>query len=275
MEPETELISLPPSFEHVDPDHLCRLIADMLQRLIVHNDRLPLSPEALTRFHSRTAPNISVLDYLRRIVQYTKAERWCLLITLHYIDQICVRNPRFTITSLTCHRFIITSISIASKTFCDSFCRNSVYAKVGGISTTELNVLEREFLKMIEWRLTCNLELLRKYYVNLVRLHSKPQFIIVGSRSSESASSSEHSEDEDGEIVSVDMVQPSFPGTPGDVIMGTVRTGADSPSPGSSTSVSNFMGVSMPSAERPYQGQTPPTIEQNMAFADLQRDGFS
>ena len=174
----------------------------MLQRLIEHNDRIPLSPyavgsllssivalttrfssEALTRFHSRAAPNISVLDYLRRIVQYTKAEvsrfsgslacllmpplrlppnpgtrqRWCLLITLHYIDQICERNPRFTITSLTCHRFVITSISIASKTFCDSFCRNSVYAKVGGISTAELNVLEREFLSMIEWRLTVSL----------------------------------------------------------------------------------------------------------------------
>ncbi|KAF9793177.1 cyclin-domain-containing protein [Thelephora terrestris] len=265
MESEPELILLPPAFEHVDPDHLCRLIADMLQRLIEHNDRIPLSPEALTRFHSRTGPNISVLDYLRRIVQYTRTERWCLLITLHYIDQICERNPRFTITSLTCHRFVITSISIASKTFCDSFSRHSVYAKVGGISTAELNVLEREFLRMIEWRLTCNAELLHKYYVNLVRSHSKSQFIIVGGRSSESGSSSEHSEDE--EIVSVDVVQRSRPATPGDVIMETVSTG-----PGGSQSVSNFMGVSMPSTERPYQGQTPPTIEQNMAFADLQRE---
>jgi len=122
--------------------------------------------------------------------------------------------------------------------------------------------------------LQCNAELLHKYYVNLVRSHSGSQFIIVGSRSSESASSSERSEDEDGEIVSVGMVQPSRPGTPGDVIMETVSTGAGAPSPGSSTSVSNFMGVSMPSTERPYQGQTPPTIEQNMAFADLQRDGL-
>jgi len=114
--------------------------------------------------------------------------------------------------------------------------------------------------------LQCNVELLHKYYVNLVRSHSKSQFIIVGSRSSESASSSEHSEGEDGEIVMVDT--PSRPGTPRDVIMGTTDV------PSSSTSVSEFMGVSMPSTERPYQGQTPPTIEQNMAFADLQRDGL-
>lgn len=133
---------------------------------------------------------------------------------------------------------------------------------------------ERRCRRTILIFLQCNAELLHKYYVNLVRSHSKSQFIIVGGRSSESASSSEHSEDEDGEIVSVDMVQPSRPGTPGDVIMETVSTGAGVPSPGSSTNVSNFMGVSMPPMERSYQGQTPPTIEQNMAFADLQRDGL-
>jgi len=110
--------------------------------------------------------------------------------------------------------------------------------------------------------LQCNVELLRKYYVNLVRSHSKSQYIIVGSRSSDSVSSSEHSEGEDRDIVLVDLAQsPSQPGTPKDV-------------PSSSSSVSDFMGVSMPPTERPYQGQTPPTIEQNMAFADLQRDGL-
>lgn len=109
------------------------------------------------------------------------------------------------------------------------------------------------------------MELLHTYYVNLVHSHSKPQFIIVGSRSSESASSSEHSEEE--ETAPVETGQHSRPGTPGDVIMDTVIPGAGG--------VSNFMGASMPSTERPYQGQTPPTIEQNMAFADLQREGLT
>ena len=91
-------IELPANFEEVDIDHLVILIADMLERLISHNDRIPLSPcvqpvspagtvsaeardsvvtehsEALTRFHSKTPPSISVLDYLRRIVRFTKTE---------------------------------------------------------------------------------------------------------------------------------------------------------------------------------------------------------
>lgn len=127
--------------------------------------------------------------------------------------------------------------------------------------------LERRCRRIILVFLQCNVELLHKYYVNLVRSHSKSRFIIVGSRSSESVSSSEHSEGEEGEGVNVDVDQPSQPGTPKDVVMEVARSDT-------STSVSNFMGVSMPSTERPYQGQTPPTIEQNMAFADLQRDGL-
>lgn len=35
--------------------------------------------ESLTRFHSRTVPNISVLDYLRRIIKWTKVE-----VRIHY-----------------------------------------------------------------------------------------------------------------------------------------------------------------------------------------------
>jgi len=61
--------------------------------------------------------------------------------------------PLFVLSSLTCHRFIITSITVSSKALCDVFCANNFYARVGGITVTELNLLEREFLAMIEWRL--------------------------------------------------------------------------------------------------------------------------
>ena len=82
-----------------------------------------------------------------------RGQRSCLLITLHYIDQMCTRFPRFTLSSLTCHRFILTSIVVASKAFCDIFATNEVYARVGGIRTLELNSLERELLYDIDWRL--------------------------------------------------------------------------------------------------------------------------
>ncbi|KAL5485412.1 PHO80 [Sanghuangporus weigelae] len=177
-------IELPRAFEHADIDHLVVLIADMLDRLIEHNDKIPLSPEALTRFHSRTPPTISVLDYLRRIVKYANVERTCLLITLHYIDQICARLPHFTLSSLTCHRFIITAVVVASKALCDAFCTNAHYAKVGGIRIGELNVLEKELLNAIDWRLTSTREVLDAYYVNLIRTHSAGAYALAAETTS-------------------------------------------------------------------------------------------
>jgi len=180
MDEGEEQIALPHDFMQADVDHIVLLIVDMLGRLIAHNDKIPLSPEALTRFHSRTPPAIPVLDYLRRIVRYTRVERSCLLITLHYIDQICARTSNFTISSLTVHRFLITSIAIASKALCDAFCTNTHYAKVGGITRViELNLLEKEFLTQIEWRLVCTRELLQTYYVNLIRTHSLHKFRLL------------------------------------------------------------------------------------------------
>ena len=70
----TELPELPWAFSDCPLDTLVILIAHMLDLLIQHNDQVILTPDALTRFHSRAAPGISVIDYLRRIVKYANME---------------------------------------------------------------------------------------------------------------------------------------------------------------------------------------------------------
>jgi len=209
-----------------------------------HNDRIPLQPESLTRFHSRSAPGISVLDYLKRIVKFTKVEKACLLITLHYIDQICARVPLFTLSSLTCHRFLIAAVTVSSKGLCDVFCNNALYAKVGGISVGELNVLEREFLRMIEWTITCTRDLLQEYYINLVRTHSSGRYIIAGTDSSDSSVSSGSS---DFDMDTLPSRSPSI-NEPSAILI----------DPATSSDVSRR-----------------PTIEQNMAFAALHGEDTS
>uniref|UniRef100_V5E6X2 Cyclin n=1 Tax=Kalmanozyma brasiliensis (strain GHG001) TaxID=1365824 RepID=V5E6X2_KALBG len=143
----------------------------MLVKLTEHNDSLPLHPSALTRFHSRATPNISLSAYLRRIAKYTSIEKCCVLILLVYIDRVCERLEGFTICGLTVHRFICAAILCASKALCDAFNTNEHYAKVGGISLQEINLLEKEFLQIIDWRLICSGAELQHYYASLVRNH--------------------------------------------------------------------------------------------------------
>ncbi|KAJ7594753.1 cyclin-domain-containing protein [Mycena floridula] len=239
---------LPATFEQATIDQLVVLIADMLDRLKSHNDRIPLLPENLTRFHSRSAPNISILDYLKRIVKFTNVEKSCLLLTLFYVDQICARMPLFILSSLTSHRFIITSVAISSKGLCDSFSTNSLYAKVGGIPVAELNVLEREFLSMIDWRLMCTRDILQEYYVNLVRTHSSGQFTIAGTDSASSSSSDSDIEMDSGQ---------SRPPTPPPI--------AETSAPRRQRPRLVDVTITPPSVARR------PTFEQNMAFAELQQ----
>ncbi|KAF8694017.1 hypothetical protein AX14_002194 [Amanita brunnescens Koide BX004] len=219
----------------------------MLERVMAHNDQIPLSPESLTRFHSRSAPSISILDYLKRIIKYTNIEKSCLLVILCYIDRICARMPLFTLSSLTCHRFVITAIAVSSKGLCDVFCTNSLYAKVGGISVTELNVLEREFLAAIEWQLMCTRDILQEYYVSLVRTHSNGRYTIVGT---DSSSVSEES----------------------DVEMESVQSRASSPGfrQRKRHSVGEASAILIDPGSFSHE-QPRPTVEQNMAFAALQQ----
>ncbi|KAJ1969859.1 Pho80p cyclin, partial [Dimargaris xerosporica] len=174
---------VPDSYHEANPLHLIRLVADMLDQLIAVNDRIPWENGHLTRFHSRVAPDISIVDYLIRVVRYTALENSCLLLILVYIDRAsrqttptdssennrnlsattgasdpdnspaaprnrpaCTAPSTFHISSLTVHRFLITATVVAAKTICDFYCKNSHYAKVGGITLHEMNSLELELL---------------------------------------------------------------------------------------------------------------------------------
>ncbi|KAF5098880.1 hypothetical protein D0Z00_001866 [Geotrichum galactomycetum] len=146
----------------------------MLQELVNLNDALPLDTSKLTRFHSRSPPGISIKDYLIRITKFCSLEKSILLAIIYYIDLLCTTYKIFNINSLTVHRFLITAAMVASKGLCDTFCTNTHYAKVGGLSKIELNSLEVEFLIRVDYRIVPEVERLNQYFERMVtRMSSK------------------------------------------------------------------------------------------------------
>lgn len=146
---------LPRDFLKCPKNDLIILISRMLVSLISINDTLPanLSSDSLTRFHSRAPPNISIYEYLLRLSHYSSLENSMLLISIYYIDLLSNNYKNFNLNSLTVHRFLLTSTTIAAKGLCDYFCTNRHYAKVGGVNLNELNFLEMEFLERVGWRI--------------------------------------------------------------------------------------------------------------------------
>lgn len=56
------------------------------------------------------------------------------------------------VTSYTVHRLVITAVMLAAKLMDDKYYNNAFYAKIGGITTSDLNQMELEMLRMLEYR---------------------------------------------------------------------------------------------------------------------------
>ncbi|KAH8716960.1 cyclin-domain-containing protein [Phaeosphaeriaceae sp. PMI808] len=166
QDPNTRV--MPFQYETCNVRDLGVLISDMLMELVRINDEQPLRDGTLTRFHSRAPPGISVGDYLSRLIIHATLSPPILLSMVFYVDKLCAMYPAFTISSLTVHRFLITSATVAAKGLSDSFWTNSLYARVGGVSVRELALLELEFLRRLDWRIVPKPEVLVDYYKGLV-----------------------------------------------------------------------------------------------------------
>lgn len=154
-EPERVRV-LPREFLQCSKEDLLAVIARMLATIVGANDAraaaISTDNTTLTRFHSRSPPQISIHDYLARLAKYSMLTHSVLLASVYYIDLLSSNYPAFALNSLTVHRFLLAATTVASKALCDSFCSNAHYAKVGGVNVVELNMLEVEFLTRVQYR---------------------------------------------------------------------------------------------------------------------------
>lgn len=132
-------------------------------------DAVPMHAElTANKFACSAPPGISVKDYLHRLIVHATLSPPVLLSMVYYIDRMCSLYPGFTISSLTVHRFLISAATVAAKGLSDSFWTNNTYARVGGVSTKELALLELFFLEKLQWRIVPQPEVLIEYYQMLV-----------------------------------------------------------------------------------------------------------
>ena len=71
---------------------------------------------------------------------------------LIYIDRLITKR-RIVLDPLNVHRLLVTSVMLAAKFFDDHYLDNQHYAAVGGVPKGEMNVLELEFLFLLEFNL--------------------------------------------------------------------------------------------------------------------------
>ena len=101
-------------------------------------------------FNSKKIPNISIQDYLIRIIEYTNIEENTLICALIYIDSIS-NKKKITISNI--YKILFSAVLISIKFNEDEIYPNNFYAKIAGVPNEELLQMEHEFLILINFNL--------------------------------------------------------------------------------------------------------------------------
>lgn len=143
----------------------------VLERSVQKSERLLETTQVkdvITIFHGSSAPSLGIGQYIDRIFKYSCCSPSCFVVAHVYLERF-IQRTNAILTSLNCHRLIITSIMVAAKFVDDAFFNNAYYARVGGVSTSELNKLEMKFLFGLDFRLHVSVDTFRKYCLLLER----------------------------------------------------------------------------------------------------------
>ena len=138
-------------------------ISDLLTDICDENKKKNnLIYKPLKCFYPPNIPLISIKDYLQHIYKYTKINASTIVIILIYIDRICnitKCKPSYYII----HKLILGAMMLAIKYNEDEFYSLKYYAKIGGVSLSEITNLEYNFLSLIDFNLYIKQDLFDKY----------------------------------------------------------------------------------------------------------------
>jgi len=103
-------------------------------------------------FETTAVPDISLTDYLWRIVDYCYISPTSLILACILIDRLIVEH-NLTLTQLNIFKLFFTSVRVASKIHELRSLSNKNFAVVGGVSAAQLNQLECVFVNLFQWEL--------------------------------------------------------------------------------------------------------------------------
>ena len=141
-------------------------ISSLFEKLIENNtSKLNNSIFNLKIFETEEIPTISINKYIERIVKYTNCEENTLILSLIYLDKICLKNINLTVYNI--HKFVFSSILVSIKFNEDKIYKNDYYAYIAGVSLKELNLMEDNFLQILDYQVFVKKNIFNKYIINL------------------------------------------------------------------------------------------------------------
>lgn len=132
-------------------------ISSTLEKLLKNKKQKKIASnlkELVKPFKTYKIPDLSIKDYLKRIIKYTNCEINTLIYSLIYLDRICLNN--IYLSPFNIHKFLFVSILLAIKINEDNIYLNSYYSQIAGVGLNELNSLEYNLCKILNYNFFVN-----------------------------------------------------------------------------------------------------------------------
>ena len=140
-------------------------ISKILETLVEKNSKIKrqkIKENSLFKpFFTENIPEISIKDYLNRIIYYTKINENTLIASLIYIDRLCIKN--IPINNYSIYRILFSCILLSIKLNEDCIFKNSFYSIISGIPLEDLNLIEYNLLLIFDFQTNINVEIFNKY----------------------------------------------------------------------------------------------------------------
>ena len=131
-------------------------------------ESLDVQHSAITRkFYSKRPPPIPLEEYLMRLHRYCPMSTAVYLATSLYLYRLAVVEKVILITGRNAHRLLLGGLRIAMKALEDRSYPHKRFAKVGGVSESELGRLEVSFCFLTNFDLKVDEKMLLEQAISL------------------------------------------------------------------------------------------------------------
>ena len=145
--------------------NIVNVIVNVIKTIITRSSSNNNNNTCNSAFYTESIPQISIHDYLLRIIKYTHIEQSTLICALIYIDRLS--SSGIIINEHTVHKVLFTSILLSMKFNEDCIYNISFFAEIAGVPVKELLLMESEFVNKINFNCYVN-EIMFNTYSSLI-----------------------------------------------------------------------------------------------------------
>ena len=159
------LLSFPPLYE----DTIISNMASIFFNLVDYNTRHKYHADKKDTLFSKRIPKLSIEDFLIRVVTYSKIELSTLLSMYIYAMRLITRNE-FVLRYSNVYKLLLGACVLSVKFNEDKKFPFSYYAKIGGMTVSELSEIEFSIYTRLNFELFINEEEINESLIFLLQL---------------------------------------------------------------------------------------------------------